>query len=264
MPFSDIFQELWSETAFQEFISTANIAALTNRSFEGTASRRGDTVHVHYFDPASLTVRTTWESGAADTDFGAVKTINIDQTPSINVEIMSIDQLLTNADLQRETATAIGKRLANYVDGKIITAVSGSASSLAITSYDTLVDARAVLTQNGVPADDLWFAATSTQYKNLLKDDDVNRSTVAQGNNQVVTGEVRRIAGVNVFEQTVDSLSGILFHRSALAFVSPGAVRFEIDSMLGGQKKFGNVLGAGMLFGVGVLSTNAVRRVSNT
>ncbi len=267
MAFSDMFQELWGETAYQEFLAQADIASVCNRNYDGTISRRGDTVHVHFFDPSLLTVRTSWEPGAADTDFGDVKTINVDKERSIFVDIMDVDQLRTNARLQEETAFSAASRLANRADSDLILAVSGTGGiqSYAVgssTPYDNLVDVRKAQAQDGYPIRDTWYFATATQYANLLKDDDVNRSTTVVSD-QMVSGQVRRIAGVNVVEQSVDAGVGVFFHRNALAFVSQAALRFAIDSLVS-QAKFGNRMGAGLLYGIGVLSTKGVRKVTNS
>lgn len=266
MAYDGIFPELWGDIAFQEYLATADIANLCNRSYDGTISRKGDTVHVHHFDPASLTIQANWESGNADTDFGDVKTISITEDPAINVEIMDIDRLRTNADLMRETATSMARALANHTDSRIIATVSGTASipTAVANTYDTLVDAVSVLTAEGVPRSDLWYAASSASYSGLLKDDDVNRAQNSGSNDQVVSGEVRRIAGVNVFEQSVVPHGGVLFHRPSLAFVSQQQVNFQADNMLGGQKKFGTVLGAGLLFGVGVLSLKGCAHITDS
>lgn len=267
MPISDLHNELWADLAFQEFLSTANIAAVTNRSFDGTAARRGDVVHVNFFDPSSLTVQSSWESGQADNDFGSGVAINIDQTPAINVKIDKLDEMYTNADLVAETTAAIGASMANHVDEQLILAVSGTAgvASAPVVSYDNLVAARKILTGNGYPVNgDVWYFASADQYESLLKDDDINRAQNSGDNNQIVSGEVRRIAGVNVVEQTVVPDLGILFHRRALAHVNPGGMFMELDSTLGGSKSFGTILGAGMLFGNKVLSANGVALITDS
>jgi len=268
MAFSDLFNEQWGDIAFQEYLSVAQIASVANRNYDGTIRRKGDVVHVNFFDPASLTVQSSWESGSADTDFGDVKTVNVDQDPAVQVEIMTIDTLRTNADLQQETALAAARRLANDTDATIISTVSGTASipTAAVTSYDTLINARETLTSAGVPIDgNVWYFASAGQAKALLQDTDIQnaRNNVTLQNAQV-TGEIGTIGGVRVVEQNVTVGGGIMFHSDSLAFVSQQAIEFEFDSMLGGQKKRGNVLGAFLLYGVGVLSLKGAIHITDS
>jgi len=268
MAFSGLFQELWGDIALQEFMSVASIASVCNRDYDGTIRRKGDTVSVPFFDPSSLTIQSSWESGSADTDFGTVVQVSVDQDPAVQVEIMSIDTFRTNTNLQAETARAAGRALANNTDSTIISTVSGAATLTdAITSYDTLIEARALLTGGGVPVTpgDVWYFASATQAAALLKDDDIMKSLMhVTPNNAITTGFIGTIGGINIVEQNVTAGGGIMFHRDALAFVSQVEIEFEIDSMLGGQKKRGNVLGAFLLYGVKVLSTKGVAHITNS
>ena len=267
MAFSGIFNELWGDIAFQEFLATAGMASVLNRNYDRTITRKGDTVNVNFFDPATLTIQTSWESGNADNDFGNVVQVLVDQDPAVQVEINSIDTLRTNADLMRETAIAAGTALANDTDKVIISTVSGSETSVAVTSYDTLMDARETLSTNGVRIDPrkVFYFASPGQAKALLQDTDIQNARVNfDPSNALVSGQIGVIGGINVVEQAAVAGGGILFHSDALAFVSQKTVEFEFDSMLGGQKKRGTVLGAFLLYGVKTLSSKGVLHISDS
>jgi hypothetical protein len=193
----------------------------------------------------------------------------VDQDPAVQVRLNSIDELRTNANLQQETAIAAAKRLANSVDATIISTVSGTGSipTDVVTSYDTLIEARSTLTTNGVAISqkDMFFFSSALQTQGMLKDDDIQEARMHfDPSNALVTGQIGVIGGINVIEQSVTAGGGILFHRDALAFVSQQAIEFELDSMLGGQKIRGNILGAFMLYGVKVLSVKGVMHITDS
>lgn len=265
MAFADLKATEWSTLAYMEMLAQANIANVANKSFQGDASQRNNTVRVAFFDPSSLTVQSTIDNTTTVDSHGSNVDIAIDDEASVKFRLYDIDQMMIPVDLMSTYAQEAGAAIGRSVDTNIIATVSGACTSVAVTSYDTLVDARATLTANGYPADqNMWFFASSTQYKNLLKDDDVNRATTALGNNQVVSGEVRRIAGVNVVECPVNVSGGVLFHSKALAFVSKPGIVFESDRLLAAEKKFGSILGAYLVYGVKVLSTNGALHIKNT
>lgn len=266
MPLQDTFNEFWSDIAFQEFLATAGIANVTNRSFDGDIRRGGDTVHVNFIDPSDLT-ETTSVGTTADSNPAISKAILVDDDISFKVKLPAVDQLKTNMNFQQELALSMAQRMAAKVDQKLIATVSGSGvPSVVINSYDSLVDAASVLAGNGVNVNpqDVWYFPSTGQSKALKKDPDIqNARNFFDPSNSLVTGQIGIVNGVNVVDQNVVPGQGIMFHKSALAFVTREDVQFELDSTLGGTNQRGAVLASFMLCGAKVLSDKAVLLVTD-
>ena len=264
MAFADLRATRWSELGYTVAYSVANIAATMNRRYENQMVREaGQVIKIAKFNPDDLTVRT-WSATTSDTEYGDVVSVTIDQDKSVVYELPDLDPVQIPVDIAANVVEGMGRKLGRAMDAHVIATISGSnLGEMAITSLDTLINARKSLADNGYNDDDIWFYASPTQYAALLKDEDFQRASTANRSDFVESGVIYRAAGVNVVEQSVDANSGVMFNVRAVGFIAQRSVEFKASDIFGGTAKFGTRFGAKALYKAFVLDSNGCILVNN-
>ena len=265
MAFADLRASRWSELGYTVAFSVADIARTMNRRYESImVQNAGQAVRIAKFNPSDLTVRT-WSATTSDTDYGDNQTVTIDQDKSVAYEMPDLDPVQIPVDVAANVVEGMGRKLGRTMDEHVIATISGSnAGPAAITSLDTLVNARTTLSDNGYTDDEIFYFASPTQYANLLKDDDFQRATTSNRGDFVESGNVVRAFGVNVIEQSVDTLGGVMFNTRAVGFIAQRGIQFKAADIFGGTAKFGTRFGAKALYKAFVLDSNGCLLITNS
>ncbi len=264
MAYTDLRASRWSELGFTVAFSVANIARVMNRRYEGIRVQGPmSTVRIAKFNPGDLTVRT-WGAETSDTEYGDNLTVAIDQDKSVSYEMPDLDPEQIPVDIAANVVEGMSMKLGRTMDQHVITTISGSnAGPTAISGSEQLVNARTLLVNNGYTDDDLWFFATPVQYANLLKDEDFQRAATANRGDHVESGNIQRAFGINVVEQSVDTVGGVIFNARAVGFIAQRAVEFKAADIFGGTAKFGTRIGAKALYKAFVLDSNGCLLITN-
>lgn len=264
MAFADLRATLWSQIGFTIAFSVADIARTMNRRYEDQmVTNAGQSIRIAKFNPSDFTVRT-WSATTSDTDYGDAQTVTIDQDKAIAYEHPDLDPIQIPVNVAKNVVEGMGRRLGRIMDEHVIATISGSnAGPVAITSLDTLVNARTTLSNNGYTDDEIWAFLTPTQYAALLKDEDFQRATTASRGDFVESGQVLRAFGVNVVEQSVDTSGGVMFNTRAAGFIAQRSIEFKAADIFGGTAKFGTRFGAKALYKAFVLDSNGCLLTTN-
>lgn len=263
MAFSDLRATQNSELAFEVAINQAQIAQVTNRAFEQfLVTSAGQALKIPVFNPDTLAT-SAWNDTTVNSNYGDVKIVTVGQDRSVKYDHPDLDDVQTIGDIPTRVIEGAAKVLGREMDQHIISTVSGSgAASVAVTSYATLVDAEAMLADNGYD-DDIWYFATPTQHGALAKDNSFLQAT-QMSTNVVENGLIRRAGGTSVARQAVNPVQGIMFDRRALAFLLQRDVRVQMAPTLGGSGKLGTRIALSTLYEAAVLDPNGVLLITNS
>ena len=134
-------------------------------------------------------------------------TANIDKDYAVNELIDGFDAAAVPDNLVADRLDSAGYSLALQMENDAsvaleaaATAMAGTTALTAATVYNTIVDARALLSNAYVPLDGRFLLVTPDVYTLLLKDTDHFIHATQLGDQVIASGAVGRIAGFTVYE----------------------------------------------------------------
>jgi N4-gp56 family major capsid protein len=218
--------QLWRDLETGLVLSSATV---TNRRYEGSIQRQGDTVRVpHVLDTVQISeaaFNAYSEIGAADRAELDSLIMRIDQSRTWHFEVDSLHQLRTQEgiSLMSELTAQSGRNLAESIDKHVAKTIkaaitsrdynnggaTAAANSLhgsikqlpaptATTIYETIVDASTELDINNVPQAGRYLIIGPKEYANIRKDERFIDNARYGGNSVVINGQVGTILGLPV------------------------------------------------------------------
>tara|TARA_R100000152_G_C6769069_1_gene194776 strand:- start:699 stop:1595 length:897 start_codon:yes stop_codon:yes gene_type:complete len=260
--------EIWAEGIYKFFERKSVFRGLVDdySALFGSAGF-GDVLHI----PEMSLISASDKSAGSDVEYDATATTETQLTVNKHKYVAKIfeDVLMiqANADLVEKYSRVMGESLARQVDSDIYTELSSLEDSLVLSADDTLTAAKfeealATLGEADVPYMDgeTAMVVNPTLFADILNPSSgvaqyfIRNDAVGEGNRGLRTGMVGSLYGIDVYmSNTVgtggnaNTISGAIFHKSAVAFASQQDVRIQSEYSI---DALGTKVVADMLYGV--------------
>ena len=242
--------EIWQEGIFKFFSRSTVLRGLVDdySSIFGAAGF-GDVLHIPEMSLISASDKTAGNDVSYDATVTTETTLTVNKHKFVAKLFEDVLQIQSNADMVAKYSQMMGEALARQVDADIYTELSSLEDSLNLSADDTLTAAKfeealATLGENDIPymdgdvsmvvnptlmADILNPAAGIAQY--FIRND-----AVGEGNRGLRSGMVGSLYGIDVYMSNTfgtggnqNTISGAIFHRSAVAFAAQSEVRIQSE-----------------------------------
>ncbi|MFC4116464.1 phage major capsid protein [Nonomuraea zeae] len=214
--------QLWRDLETGLILSSPTV---TNRTYEGSIQRQGDTVRVpHVLDTVQIgsSFDAYAEIGTADRAELDSLIMRIDQVRTFHFEVDSLHQLRTQegislmSELVAQSGRNLGESIDKHVAATIIKAISGKdlnnggalnslhgsikqlAPPAAGQLYETLVNMSVELDINNVPTQGRYIIVGPKEYAQLLLDPRFINNAAYGGSSVLINGQVGTILGMPV------------------------------------------------------------------
>ena len=242
--------EIWQEGIFKFFSRSTVLRGLVDdySSIFGAAGF-GDVLHIPEMSLISASDKTAGNDVSYDATVTTETTLTVNKHKFVAKLFEDVLQIQSNADMVAKYSQMMGEALARQVDADIYTELSSLEDSLNLSADDTLTAAKfeealATLGENDIPymdgdvsmvvnptlmADILNPAAGIAQY--FIRND-----AVGEGNRGLRSGMIGSLYGIDVYMSNTfgtggnqNTISGAIFHRSAVAFAAQSEVRIQSE-----------------------------------
>ena len=242
--------EIWAEGIYKFFERKSVFRGLVDDySALFGSSGFGDVLHI----PEMSLISASDKSAGSDVEYDATATTETQLTVNKHKYVAKIfeDVLMiqSNADLVEKYSRVMGESLARQVDSDIYTELSSLEDSLVLSADDTLTAAKfeealATLGEADVPYMDgeTAMVVNPTLFADILNPSAgvaqyfIRNDAVGEGNRGLRSGMVGSLYGIDVYmSNTVgtggnaNTISGAIFHKSAVAFASQQDVRIQSE-----------------------------------
>lgn len=228
---------IWSALLVDKLEKSLVFGAVANTDYEGEISGVGSTVKINGIDDLTIGdyVKNT-DIAAPETLTGIERSLVIDQANYFNFQIDDIDQAQQTPKLMDKAMERAAYQLRDEADKYIASlhtdvavgnTIGDDTTPIALTAdnvYQTLVQARGVLSKTDTPTNDRWVVVPPDVYSLLLLDQRFTQAT-AQGDEVLANGRVGNAAGFTIYESNnvVEALGEfkIMFgQRDAITYAS--------------------------------------------
>ena len=228
---------IWSALLVDKLEKSLVFGAVANTDYEGVISGVGSAVKINGIDDLTIGdyVKNT-DIAAPETLTGIERTLVIDQANYFNFQIDDIDRAQQTPKLMDKAMERAAYQLRDEADKYIASlhtevavgnTIGDDTTPIALTAnnaYQTLVQARSVLSKTDTPTNDRWIVVPPEVYSLLLLDQRFTQAT-AQGDEVLANGRVGNAAGFTIYESNnvVEALGEfkIMFgQRDAITYAS--------------------------------------------
>lgn len=203
---------IWSALLVDKLEKSLVFGAVANTDYEGEISGVGSTVKINGIDDLTIGdyVKNT-DIAAPETLTGIERSLVIDQANYFNFQIDDIDQAQQTPKLMDKAMERAAYQLRDEADKYIASlhtevavgnTIGDDTTPVALTAenaYQTLVQARGVLSKTDTPTNDRWIVVPPDVYSLLLLDQRFTQAT-AQGDEVLANGRVGNAAGFTIYE----------------------------------------------------------------
>ncbi len=249
---------VWSPLMFQELRNKIAYLNLFSRAYEGEIKEKGNTVKVNQIVAPNGEILTN-DKDQFNPEELAINQFEItaDRRAVASFEITDLAKL-QSLDFQMEMMNALVYSIQKQMEVDIQSIMIPSAAApdhalaaLVGASFDVadVVALRTLLAIAKVPFDEnMYLALSPTFYGSLMQKNQVVSADFGSVND-LMAGEVRKIAGFKVFEHNLEEGSKArAFHTAAVQVVTQSQVNIQISN-LHSQKKFGYLVSADIVYG---------------
>lgn len=255
---ANLIPTAWSPLIYSELRNKIAYLNLFSRAYEGEIKQKGDTVKVNQilapggeiltddkaqFNPEELNI----DQFSIVADRRAVASFEI-------TDMAKLQSLDFQMEIMNALTYAIQKQMEVDIQSIMIPSAAAPDHALAAligASFDVadVVALRTLLSTAKVPFDEnMYLALSPTAYGSLMQKNQVISSDFGSVND-LMAGEVRKIAGFKVFEHNLEAVTTArAFHTSAVQLVMQTGVNVQVSN-LHAQKKFGYVVSADIVYG---------------
>ena len=264
--------EIWADGIYKYFERKSVFRGLVDDYSALFAGKGyGDVLHI----PEMSLISASDKSAGADVSYDATATTETQLTVNKHKYVAKLFEDLTmiqsEADLVEKYARKMGEALSRQVDADIWTELQSLEDSLLLADDDTLTagkfeEALATLGEADIPYMDgeCAMVVNPTLFADILNPSAgiaqyfIRNDAVGEGNRGLRTGLVGSLYGIDVYmSNTVDTaneggagtntISGAIFHKSAVAFASQQDVRVQSEYSI---DALGTKVVADLLYGV--------------
>ena len=203
---------IWSALLVDKLEKSLVFGAVANTDYEGVISGVGSTVKINGIDDLTIGdyVKNT-DIAAPETLTGIERSLVIDQANYFNFQIDDIDKAQQTPKLMDKAMERAAYQLRDEADKYIASlhtevavgnTIGNDTTPIALTAnnaYQTLVQARSVLSKTDTPTNDRWIVVPPDVYSLLLLDQRFTQAT-AQGDEVLANGRVGNAAGFTIYE----------------------------------------------------------------
>tara|TARA_R100000234_G_scaffold56522_1_gene34073 strand:- start:1578 stop:2441 length:864 start_codon:yes stop_codon:yes gene_type:complete len=215
----------------------------------------GDVIHIPEISLVSASNKVEGTDVSYDATATTETQLAIDKHKYVARMFSDILMMQSEADLVDKYSRMFGESLARAVDSEIYTELSSLEDSLVLSQDDTLTAAKfeealATLGEADVPYMDgeCAMVVNPTLFADILNPSSgvaqyfIRNDAVGEGNRGLRSGMVGSLYGIDVYMSgainsggNANTISGAIFHKSAVAFASQSNVRiqteYSIDSL---------------------------------
>ncbi|QDP61167.1 MAG: putative minor capsid protein 10B [Prokaryotic dsDNA virus sp.] len=264
--------EIWADGIYKYFERKSVFRGLVDDYSALFAGKGyGDVLHI----PEMSLISASDKDAGADVSYDATATTETQLTVNKHKYVAKLFEDLTmiqsEADLVEKYARMMGEALSRQVDADIWTELQSLEDSLLLADDDTLTagkfeEALATLGEADIPYMDgeCAMVVNPTLFADILNPSAgiaqyfIRNDAVGEGNRGLRTGLVGSLYGIDVYmSNTVDTaneggagtntISGAIFHKSAVAFASQQDVRVQSEYSI---DALGTKVVADLLYGV--------------
>ena len=264
--------EIWADGIYKYFERKSVFRGLVDDYSALFAGKGyGDVLHI----PEMSLISASDKSAGADVSYDATVTTETQLTVNKHKYVAKLFEDLTmiqsEADLVEKYSRLMGEALSRQVDADIWTELQSLEDSLNLSNDDELTagkfeEALATLGENDIPYMDgeCAMVVNPTLFADILNPSAgiaqyfIRNDAVGEGNRGLRTGMVGSLYGIDVYmSNTVDTandggagantISGAIFHKSAVAFASQQDVRVQSEYSI---DALGTKVVADLLYGV--------------
>lgn len=203
---------IWSALLVDKLEKSLVFGAVANTDYEGVISGVGSTVKINGIDDLTIGdyVKST-DIAEPETLTGIERSLVIDQANYFNFQIDDIDKAQQTPKLMDKAMERAAYQLRDEADKYIASlhtevavgnTIGDDTTPIALTAnnaYQTLVQARSVLSKTDTPTNDRWIVVPPDVYSLLLLDQRFTQAT-AQGDEVLANGRVGNAAGFTIYE----------------------------------------------------------------
>ena len=264
--------EIWADGIYKYFERKTVFRGLVDDYSALFAGKGyGDVLHI----PEMSLISASDKSAGADVSYDATATTETQLTVNKHKYVAKLFEDLTliqsEADLVEKYSRMMGEALSRQVDADIWSELQSLEDSLVLADDDTMTSAKfeealALLGEAGIPYTDgeVAMVVNPTLFADILNPQNgiaqyfIRNDAVGEGNRGLRSGMVGSLYGIDLYmSNTVDTgdeggagantISGAIFHKSAVAFASQQDVRVQSEYSI---DALGTKVVADLLYGV--------------
>lgn len=267
MAITNFIPEIWNAQMLRDFNAQAIAAALSNRQYEGDATK-GNTVHITTaVDVAIKDYKAAGRTTSADPVSDAGQDLLIDQEKNFDFYIDDIDRAQAAGSMEAYTQSAAeglvqdaDKFLLNVAATQATTTTnSTTAAATAADAWDVIRDLRKAMDKLNVPLANR-VAVVNAEFASLLLgyDSKITKANESASTSGLRAGSIGPILGFDIYQSenlpVTDKQQVVGFYRPSLAFVS----QIEETEAMRAQDKFADRLRGLHVYGGKVIRPDAV------
>jgi len=242
--------EIWAEGIYKYFERKTVLRGLVDdySSIFGAAGF-GDVLHIPEMSLVSASDKTAGEDVTYDATATTETTLTVNKHKFVAKLFEDVLEIQSNADMVAKYSQMMGEALARQVDSDIYTELSSLEDSLNLSADDTLTAAKfeealATLGENDIPYmdGDVSMVVNPTLMADILNPSAgiaqyfIRNDAVGEGNRGLRSGMIGSLYGIDVYMSNTfgtggnsNTISGAIFHRSAVAFAAQSEVRIQSE-----------------------------------
>lgn len=260
---------IWSKEVTKAFEKNRVMAKLVSR-FDADVKESGQTVKI----PNLANITATYKvSGAAVDMYAATNstvTLTIDKWASKGVTVDDIVKVQSSYPLMKYFAEKLGSSVAKIQDDDLMSLYSSFSSTIGATSSNVglaksfILGAIRTLDAADVPGAERSFVVDAYGYEDLRNMDEFTRYDATGKAGKFEDGSTRgKFFGVDIYMTnncpvTTSLVTGLMFHKEAIAMAEQRAIRIQNDYQ---PRYLDTAVIADLLYGVVARRTDAAIRV---
>ena len=274
MSLDNFIPEVWSARLFVNLKKAHVFPGLVNTDYEGEISNLGDKVRINNI--GDITIRDYTKNtnmDAADTLTSSQTELDIDTAKYFNFQIDDIDQAQMKPKVMDQAMQDAAYGLADEVDGSVAGLYASAGETVTETSLtsanilEVLGETSQKLSENDVPQQGRWIVLPPFAINLLVQAEAIGFATdgsgTIEGDDSYRAGFVDRAFGFDIYMS--NNLKLVSTNREALAGTRRAITLAEQISSMEAYRpelRFGNAVKGLLLYGVKVVDSNALVRVT--
>lgn len=260
--------EVWSKEITRSFENNRTMAKLVSR-FDADVSQKGDTVHIPNLSSITATYKVQGSSVPDSATTETEVSLAVDKWAVARVTVEDIVKVQSNYNLLGEYTEKLGGAIAEIQDDDLMALYTSFSTTVGATSNNVglaktyILRGIALLDAANVPNKDRHFVVESYGLEDLRLMDEFVRYDATGKSGNFENDIAYKFFGVNIHltnncPVTTSLVTGLLFHKEAIAMAQQRAIRTQSDYQ---PRSLDTAVIADVLYGVKARRTGALVRV---